>query len=82
VTGNLKDYDRTTHLHEVTLPTLFTCGRFDEASPETTAWYQSLVLNAEMVVFEQSAHMAHLEESQKYIEVVKDFLHRVEAKAK
>lgn len=82
VTGNLKDYDRTAHLHEITLPTLFTCGRFDEASPETTAWYQSLVPNAEMVVFEQSAHMAHLEESQKYIEVVKDFLQRVEAKAK
>jgi len=34
-----------------------------------------------MVVFEQSAHMAHLEESQKYIEVIKDFLHRIEARS-
>lgn len=80
VTGNLKDYDQTSRLHEITLPTLFTCGRFDEATPENTAWYQSLVPNAEMAVFEQSAHMAHLEESQKYIEVIKDFLHRVEVK--
>jgi len=80
VTGNLRDYDQTSRLDEISIPTLFTCGRFDEASPEATAWYQSFVPNAEMVVFEQSAHMAHLEESQKYIEVIKDFLHCVEAK--
>lgn len=81
VTGNLKHYDQTSRLHEITIPTLFTCGRFDEAPPETTVWYQSLVPNAEMVVFEQSAHMAHLEESQKYIEAIEDFLHRVETKS-
>jgi len=81
VTGNLRNYDQTSHLDEISIPTLFTCGRFDEASPETTAWYQSFVPNAEMVVFEQSAHMAHLEESQKYIEVIQDFLHRVEARS-
>jgi proline iminopeptidase len=80
VTGNLRNYDQTSHLDEISIPTLFTCGRFDEASPEATAWYQSFVPNAEMVVFEQSAHMAHLEESQKYIEVIKDFLHRVEVR--
>jgi proline iminopeptidase len=80
VPGSLKDYDRTSRLHELTLPTLFTCGRFDEATPETTAWYQSLVPHAEMVVFEQSAHMAHLEESQRYVEVLRDFLRRVETK--
>jgi len=80
VTGNLRNYDQTSRLDEISIPTLFTCGRFDEASPEATAWYQGFVPNAEMVVFEQSAHMAHLEESQKYIEVIKDFLHRVEVR--
>lgn len=80
VTGNLRNYDQTSRLDEISIPTLFTCGRFDEASPEATALYQSFVPNAEMVVFEQSAHMAHLEESQKYIEVIKDFLHRVEVR--
>jgi len=82
VTGNLRNYDQTSHLDEISIPTLFTCGRFDEASPEATAWYQSFVPNAEIVVFEQSAHMAHLEECQKYIEVIKDFLHRIEARSK
>src|SRR6266700_845695 len=34
-TGNLRDYDRTGRLHEIVVPTLFTCGRYDEATPET-----------------------------------------------
>jgi proline iminopeptidase len=70
------------HTNKITLPALFTCGRFDEGPPETTVWYQRLVPNAEMVVFEQSAHTAHFEESQKYIEVLRYFLYHVEEKVK
>jgi proline iminopeptidase len=78
ITGTLKDYDCTPQLHRLTLPTLLTCGRYDEIPPETTAWYQSLIRNSEMMVFEQSAHMPHLEETEAYIGAVQDFLHRVE----
>ena len=39
MTGTLKDFDCTGRLREITVPTLFTCGRFDEATPETTAFY-------------------------------------------
>ena len=42
-TGNLRDYDRTGRLHEISVPTLFTCGRYDEATPQTTASYQQLL---------------------------------------
>jgi proline iminopeptidase len=31
VTGSLKNYDRTARLQEIAIPTLFTCGRYDEA---------------------------------------------------
>jgi proline iminopeptidase len=79
-TGTLKDYDRTPRLHEIGLPTLFLCGRYDEATPEATKWYQSLVPGAEMIVFEHSAHMPHLEETERYLGVVRDFLSRVEKK--
>ncbi|NIX02748.1 MAG: proline iminopeptidase-family hydrolase, partial [Phycisphaerae bacterium] len=34
-TGNLKDYDRTDRLGEITVPVLFTCGQYDGARPET-----------------------------------------------
>jgi proline iminopeptidase len=81
VTGNLADYDRTGRLGEIRVPTLFTCGRYDETTPEATAWYASLVRGAEVVVFEDSAHMPHLEEPERYVEVVGDFLQRVEEDA-
>ncbi len=79
ITGNLKDFDRTARLHEIKVSTLFTCGRYDECTPNATAWYQSLLPGSEMVVFENSAHLTHLEEPELYIQTVRDFLHRVES---
>jgi proline iminopeptidase len=82
VTGTLRDYDRTPRLGEIALPTLFTCGRFDEATPGATAWYQSLVPGARMTVFEQSAHLSHLEEADRYVALVREFLRDVEGGAR
>ncbi len=62
------------------MPTLFLCGRHDEATPEATAWYQSLVPGAELVIFEQSSHMPQLEEPERYLAVVRDFLRRADAR--
>lgn len=73
-TGTLKSYDRTARLREIAVPTLFVCGRYDEATPESTAFYARQVRGAEMVVFEKSAHMPHLEETAKYLRVIRDFL--------
>jgi proline iminopeptidase len=75
-TGNLIDYDRTGRLSEVAAPTLYTCGRYDEATPEATAWYRSLTPTAELLVFERSAHMPHLEETHAYLAALRDFLNR------
>jgi proline iminopeptidase len=79
-TGNLKDYDRSGRLKEISVPTLFTCGRYDEATPKSTAWYQSLVPKSKLVVFENSAHMAMLEERDRYIETIRRFLKEAERK--
>jgi len=78
MTGNLQSYDRTGSLSEVRVPTLFTCGAYDEATPEATAWYHSLVADSESVVFENSAHMPHLEEPEHYVRVLRDFLAQVD----
>ena len=78
VTGSLANFDRSDHLSEITVPTLLTCGRFDEATPETTGWYAAKMPNSELMVFEESAHMAHLEERDRYLQVVGDFLTRAE----
>jgi proline iminopeptidase len=78
VTGRLRSFDRSARLCEITVPSLFTCGRFDEATPETVAWYQGLLPGAELAVFEASAHLAHLEERDRYNAVVRGFLGRAE----
>jgi proline-specific peptidase len=79
VTGSLRTFDRSRRLHEIALPTLLTCGRHDEATPATVAWYRDLVPGAELAVFEASAHLAHLEERERFNAVVGDFLSRAEA---
>lgn len=77
-TGNLKHYDVTPRLHEISNPTLFLCGRYDEATPESTQYYQSLVPGAELHVFEESSHMGYLEETEAYLQAVRQFLQKVE----
>lgn len=72
--GTLKDYYCTARLAELALPVLFTCGRYDEATPEATRCYQSLVRGSKLVVFENSAHQAMLEETGRYEETVRAFL--------
>lgn len=76
--GNLKAYDRSGDLHRITVPTLYSCGRVDEAAPETVEWYASLTPKSEFVVYENSAHMPHWEETERYISVVRDFLKRAD----
>jgi proline iminopeptidase len=72
-TGNLKDYDRTADLPKIKVPTLFTCGRYDEATPETVKIYQKQVPGSQLAIFENSAHVAHLEEAELFRSVVSRF---------
>lgn len=78
VTGNLKSFDCTSNLNEITCPVLYTCGRYDEATPETTEYYRSLTPNAGIHVFEKSAHMPYVEEPEEYLQVVDSFLNAVD----
>lgn len=78
VTGNLRDYDRTDRLHELSLPVLFLCGRHDEITPETTGWFHELCPASEFVVFENSAHLPQLEEPHLHTQVIREFLGRAE----
>ena len=77
-TGNLHEYDSTARLGEISIPALFLAGRFDETTPESTAWYQSLVPGSELAIFEHSSHMPQLEEPARYLAVVRDFLRRAD----
>ena len=81
INGTEKDYDATHRLGELAVPTLFLCGRHDETRPEETRWYHSLVPGAELVIFEHSSHVPHLEEPDHFLQVLRDFLNHAEAAA-
>jgi proline iminopeptidase len=76
--GNLRDYEREARLIELRAPALYLCGRHDEMTPESAAAYQAATPNAELVVFENSAHVQHLEEPDAFFATVRDFLRRVD----
>jgi proline-specific peptidase len=81
VTGNLKNWDVTGRLQEIRLPTLLTCGRYDEATPAHMTDMHQRMPGSELVIFERSSHMAFIEEREAYIRTVNDFLVQVERAA-
>ena len=58
---------------------LLTSGRHDEATPIQMERIADRIPQAEWVLFEQSGHLAHAEEPDRYMAVVADFLARAEA---
>jgi proline-specific peptidase len=79
VTGSLKDWDVVGRLGEIDVPTLITSGRHDECTPALVEPLHAGIAGSEWVLFEESAHMAYLEEPERYLELVGGFLERVEA---
>ena len=73
-TGNLKGHDVTNKLHTIDTPVLLTCGRYDEATPETIKYFGDLLPNAEISIFEKSAHLPHIEEPETYLDTIRKFL--------
>jgi proline iminopeptidase len=79
VIGNLKAWDRIDRLGEITVPTLITVGRYDEITPACAETIHRGIANSRVVVFENSAHCSHLEETEAYLAVVDEFLADVDA---
>ena len=79
VIGVIKDWDRTDRLSEIRVPTLITSGRFDESTPRINEVLHKGIAGSEWVLFENSSHMAHVEERALYIPTIRSFIERVEA---
>jgi len=78
VTGVIKNWDIVDRLGEIHVPTLVLSGRYDEATPLIAETVQRGIPGAEWVLFEHSAHLPHVEETERCLRVVTDFLERVE----
>jgi len=78
VIGTLKNWDIIARLGEINAPTLVTSGRYDEATPLIAETVRDGIPGAEWVLFENSSHMAHAEEPERYMQVLDGFLSRIE----
>jgi proline-specific peptidase len=78
ITGTLKSYDATTTLKDISVPTLFVVGQYDEATPETAKYFQSLVPRAELTIVENAAHLAMIDQPDHYVQTLRDFLRRAD----
>jgi proline-specific peptidase len=78
VIGLLRTWDRTADLPRIATPTLVACGRYDELTPACSETIADGIPDSRMVVFESSAHIAHLEEGERFADVVEKFLRAVE----
>jgi L-proline amide hydrolase len=81
VIGTLKTWDITNRLHEINLPTLLLSGRYDEATPSIVETIHRSIPGSEWIIFENSSHMPHVEETDLYLQVLDRFLTRVEGES-
>jgi L-proline amide hydrolase len=78
VIGTIKDWDIMDRLGQIEAPTLVFSGRYDEVTPAVTEAAHRAIPGSEYVVLEESSHMAQAEEPERTLELVRDFLARVE----
>lgn len=78
VTGNLKDYDRIHDLQSLNIPVLLTGGKFDEATPETLKKAVALLPQGKLIIYDNSAHFAFINEEKRYLKDLTIFLESVD----
>ena len=79
ITGTLKSYERADQLHNITLPTLFTCGEYDEASPAATRYFHENLPGSQLHVFKGASHEHHIENRTEFMKVIRGFLQSLES---
>lgn len=82
VVGNLKDWDRVDRLGDIKVPTLITVGSYDEITPACAETLHRGIADAELRLFPDSSHTAHLEERDAYLRMLQEFLAHVEASSR
>lgn len=61
------------------MPTLVLCGHYDEATPVLAEMIHRGIPGSDLVIFEKSAHVPHIQETERYIQFLDQFLNQVEA---
>jgi proline iminopeptidase len=77
-TGTLKTYERAHKLKSINKPTLFICGRYDEAAPSTVGKYHRLVKKSKFKIIPKASHAIAKEQPKALLKTVKDYLIEVD----
>lgn len=78
VIGSIKDWSSQDRLKEIAVPTLIVSGAHDEAGPALQQTLAAGIRGAHWTMFRDSSHMPHVEERERYMQVVGDFLAKVD----
>ena len=79
VTGSLRDWSVIDGLADIDVPTLLISGRHDEATPAVVQPYADRIPDVHWEIFEQSSHLPHLEEPERFLQVLARFLGNLDA---
>ena len=74
--GNLKDYDYTEKIRDINLATLVTSGVSDLSSPLISKTLYDNIPKARWELFQESRHMPFVDETEKYLELLKAWLNQ------
>jgi len=74
VIGTLRDWSVEDRCADIAVPTLLVSGRHDEATPATVAPFHDLIPDVRWEIFEESSHLPHLEEPDRFAEVMLSYL--------
>jgi L-proline amide hydrolase len=74
VIGTLKNWSIIDRLDRIEVPVLLISGKYDEATPATVQPYMDGINDVHWELFEHSSHFPHIEETDRYLDVVARFL--------
>ncbi len=74
VIGSIKGWSVADRLSEITVPTLLMSGAHDEAGPAVQETLLTGISNCTWVLFDDSSHMPHVEERNRYVQVLSNWL--------
>ena len=74
INGTIKDWDITDKISSIRIPTLITCGEFDEVTPNIAALIHSKIENSEFVVFKNCSHLSMWENRELYNKTLSKFI--------
>jgi L-proline amide hydrolase len=74
VIGTLRDWSVVDRVSGITAPTLLVSGAYDEATPATMQPFMDAIPDVQWEIFAESSHMPHVEEEERFLSVVGQFL--------